>query len=136
MSLTQEQKNAKQREYRKDNQNSCTKAYEKTINGFLMRMYRNMQSRVMGIQKPKAHLYVGKDLLSRESFYSWAKNNESFYKLWDVYISAGYERKLAPTVDRVDSDKGYTLDNMEWVSHSENSRRGSLAKAAKNLCNT
>lgn len=136
MSLTQEQKNAWQRKYRKNNQNLCTKSYEKTVNGFLMRMYRNMQSRITGVQKHKAHLYLGKELLSRESFYTWAKNNESFYKLWDVYVATGYERKLAPTVDRIDSSKGYLLDNMEWVTHSENSRRGTLAKAAKNLCNS
>ena len=31
---------------------------------------------------------------------------------------------LAPTVDRIDPERGYSFGNMEWVTHSENSRRG------------
>jgi hypothetical protein len=43
--------------------------YEKTKKGFLMRKYRNMQSRVTGIQKKKAHLYKDLYLLPREQYY-------------------------------------------------------------------
>lgn len=39
-----------------------------------------------------------------------------------------YDRKLAPTVDRVNSTLGYEVWNMEWVTHSENSRRGAVSK--------
>lgn len=66
------------REYRKRTGNRATHKYEKTVKGFLMRKYRNMQSRVTGVQKLKAHLYRGKDLLSREEFYDWALNSEDF----------------------------------------------------------
>ena len=34
------------------------------------------------------------------------------------------------SVDRVDSSKGYELSNMEWVTHSENSRRGAVNRHA------
>jgi hypothetical protein len=108
--------------------NSITHKYEKTINGFLMREYRNMQSRVTGVQKQKAHLYLGKELLSREAFYEWALCNTEFMFLFITWENNGYLQKLTPTVDRIDSGRGYTLDNMEWVTHSENSRRGSVSK--------
>lgn len=117
-------RNAWQREYRRKNNEIHTKRYEKTISGFLMRLYRNMQSRITGVQKEKYHLYDGKELLDREMFYNWAKGSPEFYELFGNYKMSGYERKLAPSVDRVDSTKGYNLDNMEWVTHSENSRRG------------
>lgn len=117
-------KNAWQREYRRKNNGIHTKQYEKTISGFLMRLYRNMQSRITGVQKQKHHLYDGKELLDRETFYNWAKGSPEFYELFGNYKMSGYERKLAPSVDRVDSTQGYNLDNMEWVTHSENSRRG------------
>ena len=126
--MDKEEFNKRQRERRKANGNAATKKYEKTKKGFLMRLYRNMQSRVDGVQKLKHHLYKGKYLLPREEFYEWALNDESFHKLFEEYESSGYERKLAPSVDRVDSSCGYSIDNMEFVTMSENSRRGNESR--------
>lgn len=63
-------RNKHQREKRKREGNIITRRYEKTPKGFLMRGYRNMQSRVTGVQKKKAHLYLGKELLPRDEFYN------------------------------------------------------------------
>jgi hypothetical protein len=118
----------KQREYRKLTKNIHTIRYEKTINGFLVRLYRNMKSRVTGIQHKKAHLYKGLCILPKEEFYTWAKTSAEFNTLFDRWKNAKYARKLTPTVDRVDSSKGYELSNMQWLTHSENSRGGSIAR--------
>lgn len=104
------------------------KKYEKTPNGFLMRMYRNMKSRITGVQIAKFHLYAGKELLAKDDFYEWAKNNPKFWELFKEYEDSNYDRKLAPSVDRVNSKLGYFIDNMEWVTHSENSRRANHKK--------
>lgn len=117
-----------QREYRIRTNNVATRKYEKTINGFLMRLYRNMESRITGVQWKKAHLYEGKYLLPREEFYSWALSSREFQQLFEDWTVSDYERRLAPSVDRVDSDKGYEVSNMEWVTMSENSRRGAVSK--------
>lgn len=117
-----------QREYRRNNGNIVTKRYERTRKGKLMRIYRNMQSRVTGIQRKKAHLYLGKELLPREQFYDWALSSDEFELLYRGWVDSGYDRRLAPTVDRIDSEKGYTLDNMRWLTHSENSRLGALSR--------
>lgn len=109
---------------------SCRK-YEKTQNGFLMRAYRNMKSRILGIQKQKHHLYAGKPLLSKEDFYTWAKSSPEFQDLFTAWEESGHDRKLTPSVDRVDSSRGYELDNMQWITHSENSRRGSVSRHSK-----
>jgi hypothetical protein len=119
---------ARQRERRQLTNNAVTKKYEKTKKGKLMRMYRNMQSRVSGIQKQKAHLYKNKDLLDRSEFYEWALSSKEFHDMYEAWKQSDYDRKLAPTVDRIDSSKGYTIDNMEWVTHSENSRRGAISQ--------
>ena len=126
--MTKEERLKKQRESRKLNGNLHTKKYEKTPKGFLMRMYRNMKSRITGVQRLKHHLYEGKTLLPREEFYEWALSNEDFKNLFTVYEKSNYEQRLAPSVDRIDSRKGYEIGNMEFVTHSENSRRGSLNK--------
>jgi hypothetical protein len=126
--MDRETKNRLQRERRLKNNNVETKRYEKTINGFLMRLYRNMKSRITGVQKEKYHLYEGKELLDKNEFYKWAKSNVKFLMLFEEYEKNEYNRKLAPSVDRIDSSKGYEFSNMEFVTHSENSRRGSLNK--------
>ena len=126
--MDKENRNKLQRERRQRSDNIVTKKYEKTINGFLMRLYRNMKSRISGVQKRKYHLYEGKELLSKDEFYEWAKSNDTFLMLFDEYKKSEYNRKLAPSVDRIDSSKGYEISNMEFVRHSENSRRGGLSK--------
>lgn len=128
---TNEQRNAWQRAYRITNGNANTHKYERTINGFLMRKYRNMESRVLGIQKLKAHLYKNKSLLSRKKFYEWATGNQQFHKLWSVWVNSGHDRKLCPTVDRINPKLGYSLKNMRWITHSENSRLGAINRKLK-----
>ena len=119
----------KQRIYREKTNNKDTKKYERTKKGKLMRLYRNMKSRVTGIQKKKAHLYNGKELLDKNYFYEWSLNSKEFHLLFDEWERSGYDRKLCPSVDRIDSSRGYIIENMEWVTHSENSRRGSISQA-------
>jgi hypothetical protein len=106
--------------------------YEKTINGFLVRLYRNMKSRITGIQKEKHYLYVGKKLIDKELFYSWAKNHPDFLRLYKEWVNYEYNRKLTPSVNRINPDKGYTIDNMEWVTNSQNSALSSVTRKIKN----
>lgn len=129
--MPNEEYNAKQREYRKRNGNAVTKKYEKTKNGFIMRLYRNMRSRVKGVQKIKHHLYEGIYLLPKEDFYGWAINSPEFHRLFDDWEASGYERRLTPSVDRIDSSEGYTFDNMEWVTFSENCSRGARSRCRR-----
>lgn len=117
-------RNSDQRKQRAQNKNKYTSKYEKTERGFLMRLYRNMKSRVSGIQKEKLHLYENRELIEKEDFYIWAIESQRFHTLFLNWAGSSYDRKLTPSVDRVDSSRGYTTDNMEWVTHSENSSRG------------
>jgi len=128
LKMNQQERNAVQRERRKLNGNVDTKKYEKTKKGFLMRLYRNMESRVTGVQKLKVHLYDGKSLLSRDEFYAWTEANAEFHKLFKEWEDSNYERRLTPSVDRINSSLGYELHNMEWIPFHENCRRGAISK--------
>jgi len=113
--------NTYQRERRVRTSNSETKRYEKSPEGFLMRAYRNMKSRVTGVQKKRAHLYAGLPILPKDDFYVWAKNNPDFWRLYRNWVKSGYNRKLTPSVNRIDPDEGYLLGNIEFLTHSVNS---------------
>ena len=117
-----------QRDYRKSNGNASTKKYERTKKGKLMRTYRNMESRVKGIVKAKAHLYEGLDLLNRGDFYLWSLADYSFNKLYDDWSLSNYPIGLSPSIDREDTSVGYIVGNIRWITHSENSRLGGLKR--------
>jgi hypothetical protein len=123
--------NKKQRERRLKNGNATTFKYEKTKKGFLVRCYRNMKSRISGVQKSKFHLYKGKELMDKDLFYSYSLDNDNFHSLFKEWEDSGYNRKLTPSLDRINSAIGYELSNVEWVTHSENSRRGALNRNKK-----
>ena len=126
--MTHEERLINQQLRRKANGNSDTKKYEKTLNGFLMRTYRNMQSRVSGVQHLKAHLYLGKEILSRELFYAFSKQDITLLQLFSQWEQSGYVRKLTPSIDRKITSQGYTLENIQWITHSENSRKGAISR--------
>jgi len=129
--MTQKERNIWQKEYRKKNHNKCTYKYEKTKKGFLVRKYRNMLSRITGVQKQKYHLYKNLTILDKEIFYKWSLENKDFIKLYKNWEQNNYNRKLCPSINRIDSNNGYQLDNMEWITHSENSRLGALSQKRK-----
>lgn len=106
--------------------------YEKTIEGFLMRAYRNMKSRITGVQKKKHYLYVGKELLSKEDFYAWARGNSDFLKLYKEWANFEFNQKLTPSVNRINPNIGYVISNMEWITNSQNSALSSVTKKMKN----
>lgn len=121
-------KNARQRVRRAIVGNVDTHKYEKTKSGFLMRAYRNMQSRVTGVQWQKYHLYAGKTLLEREEFYQWSLAEQDFHRLFEAWTIAEYDQRLTPSVDRIKSELGYEIGNIRWITHSENSRLGSISQ--------
>lgn len=117
-----------QKLYRKRTNNICTKRYEKTERGFIMRMYRNMKSRITGIQKAKYHLYANKYLLPKHEFYGFVDRSPQFKRLFKHWVTSHYDRKLTPSVNRIDPSIGYEVGNIEFITHSENSRLGALNK--------
>ena len=83
--------------------------YEKTKKGFLMRLYHNMKCRVNGVQTNRAKYFKGVELLGKEEFYDWANKHLLFHKLFYDWEISGYERRLVPSIDRIDSSKGYVV---------------------------
>jgi len=129
--ICQNCRNAKQKERRALTQDSDTKKYEKSFKGYLMRTYRNMLSCVTGVQKQKAHLYEGLEILDKESFYTWSLQNEDYRILFDNWVASGYDVKVGPSIDRIETHKGYVMGNIRWITQSYNSQLGALSRHTK-----
>ena len=126
--ICKECKKESQRELRFVTNNIWTKRYEKTKKGFLVRMYRNMTSRVNGVQKKYSHLYGGLDIMPKQDFYDFALNNNKFHELFEQWENALYQRRLTPSIDRINAKFGYVLDNVQFLTLSENSSKTSRKK--------
>jgi hypothetical protein len=88
-----------------------------------------MKKRVQGKHR-YPQLYKDKPLIAKEVFLNWAKNHPSFLVLYKRWAMCDFDIKLTPSVNRINSKKGYTLDNMEWVTFSQNC---ALASAVNKL---
>ncbi len=106
----------------KEKTNAKNKKWRRTKSGFLQMKYHHMKGRVEGRSGRTSHLYKGLYLLDKEEFISKSLSDSSFNKLYASWVASGYSRRLVPSPDRIDSIKGYSWDNIKWVTWSENAR--------------
>lgn len=108
--------------------NAYTKQYRKTKSGFLTRAYNNAKDRVNGISGKCPERYKGLPIMDRAVFYEWANGDPEFHRLFAEWEQSGYDTKLSPSLNRIDHSDGYVIGNVNWLTHSENSRLGNLSR--------
>ena len=74
---------------------------------------------------------MGKSILTKEDFYNWALSNNQFKILFEIWEENNYQNRLTPSIDRLDEKLGYIIENIQWITHSENSRKGALSRFKK-----
>lgn len=99
-------------------------AIERSLEGLLVLRYRCMRNRVKGKMTASPKYFIGRDLMSYEAFLEWSLIDENYLRIHREWEGSGYSSELSPSIDRWDSNKGYTLGNIEWVTTEENSKRG------------
>lgn len=89
------------------------------------RRYSQMLGRAEGRSTNKSHAQ-GKDIMSKDDFLIWCKefdNLDAFMSLWFVWAEHGFKLWWAPSIDRIHSDKGYTIGNIQWMGFAENCKK-------------
>ncbi len=76
-------------------------------------------------------IYLGKPILPKDVFLNWSKNHPEFLRLYKRWVNCDFDRKLTPTINRINSAKGYTLDNIEWMTNSQNCGLSSTVRRLK-----
>lgn len=85
--------------------------------------YALMKARVEG-RATRRYNVEGKELLSQDQFYEWAMKNRTLHELYRTWFDSDFDRHLAPSIDRVDNSRGYSLDNIQWLSLEANTSKG------------
>ena len=70
---------------------------------------------------------TGRDICTQQEFLNWCEETRPiFMKMHKEWEESGFKRKFIPSIDRIDNDGGYALDNIQWLTLSENSAKDNL----------
>lgn len=81
-------------------------------------MFQYMKTRVRRNYKNK------KVYFTKEEFLKWILVNNDYIRIFNEWEKSNFNRKLCPTVDRIDNNKDYSFDNIQILTHSENCKKG------------
>lgn len=98
------------------------KEWSKTCTGCLSYIYSRMKRRVKSFKYHK-----GLSIISRKDFYAWAESRDDYKQLFQKWVLSNYDKRLSPSIDRIDSSKEYTVDNMNFLTTHENRLDGCKA---------
>ena len=68
--------------------------------------------------------YKNREILSKSDWLVWCEHNKrKFMRLYRDWQKSGYKQALAPSIDRIDNNRGYLADNMQWLTVSQNAKK-------------
>lgn len=87
--------------------------FKSSPKGVLCRIYSEQQ----GKSKEKARYLLS---YTRQEFYDRFLNDPHYLRLHGEWVESGCQRAKVPSIDRIDPSKGYSMDNIQMVTWSEN----------------
>ncbi len=97
--------------------------YNHSLSGIIRNAYYNMKRRINSKDFYRHKYYIGLELVDRDLFKRWCKDNKKLKKLHQIWEQNNYDQKYTPSIDRLNPNLGYTLDNIDWCSVSDNIKR-------------
>ncbi len=114
--------------YKSNNKiDSWCKECHKEATAIFKRTKRGVIGEIYGTQKRnsklRSHPYPK---YSKEDLNTWLFNQELFHVLHKQWIDGGCQKRMKPSVDRIDDFKPYTFSNIQLMTWGENRDKQSL----------
>lgn len=95
--------------------------YRHDFNRMKQHKYRGIKNRCLGKHKNRTYRVEGMPFLSQQEYDMWWEQNLADFKhCHNIWERSGFRNKFAPSIDRIDSRKGYTPENMQWLLFTDN----------------
>ena len=91
--------------------------YYRTKDGLVTRVYSNQKTG----SKRRGHSVP---TYTKQELKDWLFSQKKFHKLYDNWKESGHKKILAPSCDRKDNNKGYSLNNICLMTWQENRQNG------------
>lgn len=101
---------------------------------YLQNLYYHMKERVTNPKKSKnmegkkIRHYFKLPICSKQQFLKFAIANKQFDVLFSIYKKSKGLRRLAPSIDRINNNRGYVVGNMQFLTTSDNAKKDSVRK--------
>lgn len=91
--------------------------YTKSKNGIVSTIYKNQKAN----SKRREH---NPPTYAKQELKDWLFSQPIFHKLYSEWVESGYDKDLKPSVDRINDNIGYTMDNIQLMTWDENNKKG------------
>lgn len=91
---------------------------------FLQNKYSQIKTRCTNPNQECSKYYKGLTFCTKTEFMNRFINDKVFLRLYKAWQESNFQMNLCPSIDRIDSTKGYTIDNIRFLEHGENCKRG------------
>lgn len=94
----------------------------------LVGKYQGIRARCSGKQMNRyQHVYNGLEYLNVIDWVAFCNDNSRMLNsMWEEYVSENKNIKYAISIDRVNNDEGYLVNNMQFITHGCNSWKRSI----------
>lgn len=69
--------------------------------------------------------YQGKKYCTKKEFFDRFLNDQDFLILYKGWQASNFQRGFAPSIDRIDNNGDYNIENLQFLLHSENTGKDS-----------
>ena len=107
----------------------CSNRYSRNVKKTIIGKIKNIYGGQVCHSKSRGH---DKPSYTKNELVEYLVSNEEFIKLYQEWVESDYSRGLAPSIDRLDNNCGYSFDNIRITTWHENNYKELLKKGAYN----